>query len=208
MLTVMPDDATQPHSLAYRTHEAAILAGSVPRKYTRLIPHITGRRVLEIGSAEGVLPLTLAREGRVDFAIGLELKDHRHQSALRLRECWAGLGYDVSASRLIRGDIRTERALLLGVDTVVAVRSIYYLREDAVDVMHLAYGYGVEEVVLCGNRGRQAQARLQPDTERGRFNRLASVEGMRALLEGAGYQIATVVDEGDPIVVGRHPDLA
>jgi hypothetical protein len=47
-------------SLAFRKNEAAIRRGDVPDKYTRLLPFITGKRILEIGSAEGVLSLLLA----------------------------------------------------------------------------------------------------------------------------------------------------
>ena len=46
-------------SLAFRKNEAAIRRGEVPDKYTRLLPYITGERILEIGSAEGVLALLL-----------------------------------------------------------------------------------------------------------------------------------------------------
>lgn len=191
----MPDDGTQRNSLAYRKSKADIWAGKIPAKYTRLLPYIEGTPILEIGSAEGVLALTLAkRGGRVT---GLELREERHAEAMRLRTHWR-----VTGCTLMQGDIRENLDLLRGITTLVAVRAIYYLRADAPGVLASAASAGVGRVVLCGNRSRADQWKRFPDTDLGRFNRLASLEGMRDLLTGAGYRIDTVVDHGDPIVVG------
>ena len=73
-------------SLAYRKNEAAIKAGDVPDKYTRLLPYIPGQNILEIGSAEGVLALLLARMGRNVTA--LEKSEERHSSANELYSRW------------------------------------------------------------------------------------------------------------------------
>ena len=205
----MPDDTAVPASLAYRKARPAIWAGLVPVKYTRLLEHIRGPRVLEIGAAEGVLSLLLSREQRVDQAVAVELRIDRHEEGLRLRQHWlAEHGFDVTRCLMVCADIRERLDLLEGVDTLVAVRAIYYLRDDAPKVLEAAAEAEVPRVVLCGNRGRQEVYRAQPTSELGRFNRYAAVDGMTALLEGAGYRIETIVDEGDPIVVGRDPDLA
>lgn len=203
----MPDDSTVRASLAYRKGRPDIWAGRVPAKYTRLLPHITGPRVLELGSAEGVLSLLMSREHVADRITALEMRDDRHDEGERLRDRWANLGYDVSRVRMVWGNILDRLDLLAEADCLVAVRSIYYLREAAPVVLREA-ARSVARVVLCGNGGRQRQYRREPDSELGRFNRLSSVEGMRALLEDAGYGIETVLDEGDPIVVGRHPRFA
>jgi hypothetical protein len=185
-------------SLAYRKAKADIWAGKVPAKYTRLLPYITGSPVLEIGSAEGVLALLLTRRGAK--VTGLELREERHREALRLREHWRMSG--VPHCRFFVGDIRDHLHLLNNVQTLVAVRTIYYLRADAPGVLACAASTGVRRVVLCGNRNRAAQSEREPTTELGQFNRLASLDGMRELLTGAGYSIDTVVAKGDPIVVG------
>jgi hypothetical protein len=197
----MPDDGTQPGSLSYRKAQAEIWAGRVPSKYHRLLPFIGGGRVLEIGAAEGVLALLLSRESRVDFVTALELREARHLEAQRLQRAWAERGFDVSRCLMLQGDIRERLDLLQTAETLVAVRAIYYLREDARLVVTAARRF-VPRVVLCGNRNRAAQYRQHPRSELGRFNFLASIDGMQWLLKKAGYQVATVVNEGDPIVVG------
>jgi hypothetical protein len=182
-------------SLAYRKAKSEIWAGQVPPKYTRLLPYIDGSPILEIGSAEGVLSLMLAQRGAE--VTGLELRPERHADAMKLRKQW-----QVWNCALRVGDIREHLDLLQGVETLIAVRTIYYLREDAPAVIAFAATAGVRKVVLCGNVNRADQSRRFPHSDLGRFNRLASIEGMRDLLTGASYRIGIVVDHGDPIVVG------
>lgn len=203
----MPEDSGQRSSLAYRRNREAILAGRVPEKYTRLAPHVpVDTRVLEIGAAEGVLSLLLARDPRIEHVVGLELREDRYLDALKLKTHWAALGFDVSRCEFKLGNIMDNLGLLLTVNVLVAIRAIYYLRDDAPRVISAARDLDVEHIVLCGNRSRQTQHREDPTSDLGHFNRLASTEGMTALLEGAGYRV-TAIDEGDPIVIGRHPDF-
>lgn len=184
-------------SLAYRKNEERILRGEVPEKYLRIIPYIPGNRILEIGSAEGVLALSLAKQGKE--VIALERQPERHLAAQRLRDAW---GMDVSGPRFVWGDIRDNLGRLKGIDTLVAVRMIYYLRE-ALDDVFSEVAKQVPNVVLCGNRNRADRFRSgQPDDPHGPHNFYASREGMRALLERHGYEIVKEVTEGDEIVVG------
>lgn len=186
-------------SLAYRKHEAAILRGEIPEKYLRILPHIPGKRVLELGSAEGVLALLLAKQGRE--VIALERSPERHEAAQVLRDAW---GMEVSGPRFICGDIRDNLDRLEDVDTLLAVRMIYYLRDD-LDAVFKAVAKSVPNVVLCGNRNRADRWRKgEPDEPRGPFNKYASREGMKDLLTRHGYRIATEVTEGDEIVVARR----
>ena len=199
---VCPQDIGQRASLAYRKAQKAIWAGLAPDKYTRILPFVRGDRVLELGSAEGVLSLLLAE--RLHRVIGLEMRADRHREAIRLQDHWLKKGRDVSSCHMMLGDIRDHMELLKEVDTLIAVRSIYYLREDAAKVMNAVYLAGVSQVILCGNRNREAQSKAEPGTELGRFNRLASVSGMTELLEEAGFRIDQVVIKGDPIVIGER----
>lgn len=185
-------------SLAYRKNEERILRGEAPEKYLRLLPHIPGERILELGSAEGVLALLLAKQGRQVTA--LERQQDRHEAAQRLRDAW---GMDVNGPRFIWGDIRDHFRQLENVDTLLAVRMIYYLRDD-LDRVFAEVAKEVPNVVLCGNRNRADRYRAGvKDEPSGPHNFYASREGMRALLERHGYEIVSEVTEGDEIVVGR-----
>lgn len=184
-------------SLAYRTHTAEILAGRPPAKYTRLLPFITGSRVVELGSAEGVLACLLAKEGKRVTAI--EANAERHANAKKLANQWG-----VSGVTFVNGKLQDNLARLDGQDTFIGVRSIYYLRGQ-VDTVFAEIAKRVPQVVLCGNKGRaKAYHAGRPHEPLGEFNYYASLEGMRDVLMRHGYRIAEEVTEGDAIVVGQR----
>ena len=195
-------------SLAYRNNRDAIWRGDIPEKYSRLVELVPGERILELGAAEGVLSLILAQSKQKVFA--LELRQSRHEEALRLQASWRQRGLDVHRCEMIHGNIADRFDLLDSVDTLVAVRSIYHLRED-LDAVFDAVGQRVPNVVLCGNANRARQyhaAKGRTNGGGGDFNYFASVEGMIAVLEARRYTIVRVVAQGDPIVVGAkaiHP---
>jgi hypothetical protein len=191
-------DEQQRKSLAYRKNEAAIWSAHVPPKYTRLLPFIAGQKVIEVGAAEGVLSLTLACEGH--DVVAVELRNQRHVEALKLQAQWAALGKDVSKCKMVNADIREAPWLFESMDTAVFVRSVYYLRDQAQEIVNAA-AKCVGEIVMCGNGNRAAAYALdRSDT----FNKLASLEGMSELITNAGFEIVKTVAEGDPIVVGRR----
>ena len=199
----------RPLSLAYRYDKDTILGGDIPEKYTRLIDLVPGDRVLELGAAEGVLSLLLARTKA--SVIALEKKDHRHEEAQRLQATWHDQGMDVDRCEMVLGDLTEHLDLLEQVDTLLAVRSIYYLRDDLQRVFK-EVGRHVRHVVLCGNQFRTRQYRRAKwswllgkpieTSNVAKYNFYASIKGMTQLLEGCGYTIETVVADGDPIVVG------
>lgn len=193
-------------SLHYRKNEDAILNGTVPDKYTRLLPYIPGKKILEFGAAEGVQALLLSERGCEVTA--LEVNRERHEGALRLKDRWLGLGRSVQSCTMVHGDIRDRLDLLSGVETLLAVRAVYYLRETGVAVMTHAAAAGVRNVVLCGNRNRahRFENGLTPhDDGLGGWNKLSSITGMRELLEASGFAAeVTLNDGGDPIVTGRR----
>lgn len=193
-------------SLAYRRNVAAIQDGKPPEKYLRLLPYITGRRILEIGAAEGVLSLLLADRDEAASVIAVEQSPERHAEALALqRRWWLDLGRRVSRCTMVCGDIRQRYDLFDGVETVVAIRTIYHLREAIPDVFAAMAAAGVSSVVLCGNSNRAKWPNSTPKAaELGEWNRYAGVGGMGEALIAAGYRIDTVVREGDPIVTGRR----
>lgn len=189
-------------SLAFRKNETAIRAGEAPEKYTRLLPHIPGQRILEVGSAEGVLALLLAKQGKQVTA--LEANADRHEAAIELCLEWQGQK-DFAPPRFVNGRLGARLDLLDNIDTFVAVRMIYYLR-DEIDWTFRHIAAKVPVVVLCGNRNRAHRyytGTIPPDDGLGRFNYYASVGGMEDILKRHGYKVKRVVREGDPIVVGR-----
>jgi predicted nicotinamide N-methyase len=197
----MRDDDVK-NSLAYRKNEKEILRGNVPKKYTRIAPFVKGPRVLEFGSAEGVLSLLLAREGK--SVISLERRADRHESALKLSEAWRAQCLVTAAPNFVNAGISERLDLLEGVDTVLAVRVIYYLL-DQIDPVFAAISEKVSQVVLCGNKNRAGWWReglLGPNDRADNY--YASAEGMRDLLTRHGYEIEAEVLDGDEIVVGRR----
>jgi hypothetical protein len=182
-------------SLAYRKNEAAIIRGDAPQKYLRLLPFIAGYKIVEIGSAEGVLALLLAKKGREVIAI--ERDRERHETAQALRDAW-----DVGGVRFVCGDVSQSLAHFAGADTLVAVRMIYYLRDD-LDTVFAAAAKNVPNVVLCGNGNRANRWRQGIQEETKADNYYASKEGMVDLLDRHGYQVTVVCDQGDEVVVGR-----
>jgi protein-L-isoaspartate O-methyltransferase len=200
-------DSANKGSLAYRKHREAIQRGIIPAKYERLLDLVPGDRILELGAAEGVLSLLLAERKRKVYAV--ELRKERHQEALALQELWRTQGRDVSRCEMVLGDLREHYDLLAKVDTLVGVRSIYYLR-DQVRAVFSEVGKHVRNVVLCGNKNRAKlyfDTKGQPGDTLGHFNFYASIDGMREVLEDNGYTIEKVISEGDPIVIGVRDDL-
>lgn len=193
-------------SLAYRKNTEAIWNGQAQEKYLRLLPYITGRRILEIGAAEGVLSLLIADRDPSAQVTALELHPERYASAVALQIRWRALDKRVDGCQMICGDICQRLDLLEGIDTLVASRTIYHLGDAVRDVFAAASAAGVSLIVLAGNpnRAKWPESRSAKTDETGAFNRFAGVPGMRELLEGAGYTIGAVVTEGDPIVTGHR----
>lgn len=194
-------------SLAYRRNAEDIWRGRVPTKYTRLLPYIPhSPQMLEIGAAEGVLSMIVANRDPSARVTALEMQPERHEKALELQDRWRFLGHSVDGCTMVCGDIRDRLSLLSGVDTFIAIRTIYHLGESITPVFQ-AVGQQVRNVVLCGNPNRarwHEQNAIPPTDSAGRFNYYAGVKGMTEVLEQAGFRIDQVVTEGDPIVTGSR----
>lgn len=199
----MPEDSVVVKSLAYRKNEDAIWRGKVPDKYARILPHIPGRRIIEIGAAEGVLALLLADRGR--WVLAVERREERHNAAVQLQARWAALGRKVDGCKMIKADIIKSPELLQGMDCLVGVRVIYHLREAAKEVIAAASAANVRHVLLCGNKNRAERFNAgAPDEGLGEWNYYSTIKGMSELLKNAGYRIEKIISDGDPIVLGAH----
>lgn len=182
-------------SLAYRKNKAAILGGSLPEKYARILPFIDGKKIVEAGSAEGVLSCALAREGKQ--VTGIEANGERHKDALALAKAW-----NVSGITFVHGRIENSLDWLEGADAFVAVRAIYYWGEH-LDAIFAEVAKHVQTVVLCGNANRAKAWRAgSPHEPLGAMNRYAAYEGMVELLIRHGFTITDELRDGDEIVVG------
>lgn len=194
-------------SLAYRKNESAIKRGAIPEKYTRLLPYIPGDRVLEVGSAEGVLALCLGRAdlGAKKEVTALERRADRLSLASDLCNDWLKRYRFTAVPQFVRGDIVDSLGWLDGMDTFVAIRMIYYLG-DQLDPVFEQVARKVPNVVLCGNGNRAGRWREgNPDPPLLEWNKYASREGMTELLKRHGYRIVQEgsVNKGDEVVVGR-----
>ena len=197
-------------SLAYRNNKEDIIEGKIPEKYSRLLPYVHGDNILEIGSAEGVLSLLLAKHTNLQSCInwdttlsvlGIEKNKERFEEALRLKEIWK-----INNCNFLNCDITNRLDLLEDIDTLVAVRTIYYFREN-LNKIFTNISKRCKTVVLSGNAGRSLsykEGNLEKDV--GDFNYYATSEGMIELLEKYGYVIGDMIKESykvDPIVVGH-----
>lgn len=185
----------------YRKNKRNIINGIVPEKYTRLIPFITGNKVIEMGSAEGVLALCLAKEGKKVTAI--ERNPHRYRDALKLQKKWLSKKLDVGSCAFVCTSIQERPELLIGQDTFLASRVIYYLG-DQINPLFDSISKHVKEVVLCGNESRARRyEEKKVDLSLKDNVYYATIAGMKELLVNRGYEITSEIHELDPIVVGR-----
>lgn len=123
----------------------------------------------------------------------------------KLQARWKALGKRVDGCRMFCGDIADRSDLLAGVDVVIAIRTIYHLREALDPVFASIAAAGVQTIVLGGNANRAkrfAQGALN-DTL-GPLNLYASIDGMAAILTRHGYTPRSVCASGDPIVTGSR----
>lgn len=198
----------QQGSLAFRKSREAIYQGDVPGKYNRILPYVSrGNTVLEIGAAEGVLSLLLAKQK--DKVVAVERSASRHREALSLQNAWKDLGFDVDRCTMVHADIANRLDLLDGIDTVVAVRTIYYLKKDLDKVFTNISRKQCRFVVLVGNANRALSYKEDKLLgKEGKRNYYASSKGMVDILTKYGYKIKTVITEApkvDPLVVGILP---
>lgn len=188
-------------SLAFRKNESSIRVGDAPDKYKRLLPFIPRGKIFEVGSAEGVLALLLAKRG--DDVTALEKSAERHEIAQQLYSEWLAREEGFKAPTFVNGAIHESLEFLTGKDVFLAVRVIYYFGERLDDIF-AEVASKIPCVVLCGNKNRAARWRDgKPDAPLGDMNRYAAHEGMVELLARHGYRIVQEVTEGDEIVVGR-----
>ena len=189
-------------SVDYLAYEDLLKEGGLPEKFTRILPLVDGDRILEIGSAEGILAMALtATKSKV---VSLDITPARQEGGRKLQEAWLKAGRsEVTRCEFVCGDIFDRFDLLQNADTVIASRVIYYFHEAMHDLVSACARSGVTSIVLVGNEYRaEAWNNNRDGKELGKFAYYSTVEGMKDLLEKHGYKVLQVLPEGDPVVVG------
>ena len=185
-----------------------IYSGKVPERY-RIIASVTpGRKVLELGSADGTQALVLATEK--EAVCGVELMEMQYRTALGLKEKWIENGAQLDNLRFVHGGIKEFEGLLDEYDTVVMSRVLYHLRSDVENIMSAIAQSKISNVLLvgCPERARRFKAGGSHGDAMGAYAKLATQHGMEEVLEMSGFSIAISTPDNtsmDPIVVGvRH----
>jgi len=190
-------------SVDYLAYEDLLKEGRLPEKFARILPLVEGDRILEVGSAEGILAMALtATKSKVT---SLDITPARQEAGRKLQAEWINAGREeVRRCEFVCGDIFERFDLLAGADTVIASRVIYYFHEAMHDLIAACARNGVSGIVLVGNEYRAVAWEKENDgKELGRYAYYSTVAGMKELLEKHGYAVVKVISEGDPVVVGR-----
>jgi len=190
-------------SIAFREYEEMLRKGEAPVRYQRLLPYIKGDSVLEIGAAEGIFSLLLTQTKR--RVVSVDITPARHEGAKKLQDLWLQAGDSHAAKcEYICGDIFERFDLLVGIDTVVASRVIYYFQERLDDLME-AIAKNARHVVLVGNADRAEAWETRGDGMKiGKYAYYATTAGMTELLQKHGYTVTDTMMIEDPVVVGSR----
>lgn len=196
------------HQVEFRKNREQIALGDVPDRYKRTASYVPGKRVLDIGSADGTLALFLAQSK--EFVIGAELMRYRHKTAQEMQRTWASRGARTDNLKFVNRGVKRVKPLLNEVDTIVLSRTLYHLRDDAFWLFkELERSENIEYVALFGNRDKEKEwfdtDGNQPGL--GKYLALASKHGMEELLTNHGFSIETSIastETEDPIVIGAR----
>ncbi len=194
------------HQIEFRKNRQEIAQGNVPERYRRTASLVPGKRVLDVGSADGTLCLVLAQTK--DLVIGAELMRYRHKTALEMRNLWRKRGAQTDNLRFVNRGAKRATPLLAEVDTVVLSRTLYHLRDDAwVLFDRIKRTPSIRYVALFGNRDKEKEWFDTKGGEPGlgKYLALAAQEGMEDILVQHGFTIETSIastETEDPIVIG------
>lgn len=196
------------HQSEFRKNREQIALGNVPGRYERTASFVPGRRVLDIGSADGTLALVLAQSK--EKVIGAELMRYRHRTAQQMQRTWAERGARTENLRFVNRGVKRVKPLLKEVDTVVLSRTLYHLRADASWLFSQLKEFdNIEYVALFGNRDKEREwfGSKGEQTGLGEYLAFSGQEGMEDILRKHGFDIETSIastETEDPIVIGAR----
>ncbi len=197
------------HQGSFRDNKSDIFNGILPERYEELSRLIPGRRILDVGSADGTLSLHLS--GDRDFVYGLEPSTPRYKTALKLQEVWRRSSDLYGNCQFLNFGVMDRPEILADVDTVIFIRVLYHLGPGAAEVMKLiGVAANIRRVVLCGNRVKEE--RLERGEELaalGPHAMLATEAGMVQFLNDHDFEVEAIhrlETTGDCLLVGvRKP---
>jgi len=209
------------NSLAFRHNEEKILSGIIPTKYKKILKHVEGNNILEVGAAEGVLSLLVAKENPNRHVIGLERHSLRYETSIELQKRWA-----INNCKFIKGEFIENFHLLKGIDTFIGIRTIYYFLHDT-DKIFSEISKNCSRLILGGNANRSfgsgakrsikgiteiSVSGLNPNLDYAPYQKVgrnpnyyASARGMEEIGKKYGYETELLINETnkiDPLYVG------
>lgn len=192
-----------PFQKQYRENRKDIIEGIVPVRYAKIADVVPGRRILEIGSGEGVLALALARKGVEVVAV--DFSRRRVNEAERIKSAWKKKGIDVDNVEFFVGGSREAIKFSSEADTLVAVNVAYHMKDEFEDLLD-SLASSISNIVLVGNQNRANCWYLDKgkSDKLGKWNYLATVEGMGSLLESRCFRVVQVEELDSPAVVGTR----
>ena len=167
---------------------------------------IPAGRILEMGSAEGLLVSKLASMG--NYCVGAEVSGERHQSAVEISRALSEDGLIANNLKLVNRDVTDEDWIFTGFDTFIAARVIYHFRSlRELKRLFAKIASEVEWVFLLGDREKSSAYEsfgVDFAANPTKFFYFASQAGMSNLLESFGYEVTPgTTSWGDPYVVAQ-----
>ncbi|MCF8094794.1 MAG: class I SAM-dependent methyltransferase [Desulfobacteraceae bacterium] len=192
-------------SVDYRDFARLFYQGKVPEKYNLIYPLLPGKRILEVGSGEGVFALGLSL--KKDNVVGIDYTPSRYKEALKIKGAWKNQGINVDNCHFIFGDIFQNDKIIEGIDTLIARRVVYYFFDDIWRFLDLIK-YKVKYICFIGNPSRSEQYKQGIKSKQlGKYAYYSTVEGMKELLLLAGFDIIYLNETPEPIVIGQRNEL-
>lgn len=154
-----------------------------------------------------MLALLLGLRG-LDVA-AFDINERRLEIARNLQKAWLQLNRPVRTVTFRLEDTVVQPALLDGYETLVAVRILYHLQQQATKwIGNLPES--VENLVLVGNAHKAALYTASggnPQHSLGRWLELATTQGMVDLAERHGFRIVAVDEMDDPLVIATRSSV-
>jgi SAM-dependent methyltransferase len=193
------------HQVEFRKNKEAIRSGFVPERLVSFANQIPGKKILEIGSADGTLALELGRRGKE--VVGLELTKYRHETAVWLREEWVKQGIPVQNVKFVRSSASNAQDYVFQAETLVLSRTLYHLGEEAFMLFEMACkSPTIKYVAILGNRVKERifESGGSIPGLPGRYLKLSSLEGMSDFVQSFGFAVALAqeaTNSRDPMVI-------